>query len=252
MEKEPYISVVVPMYKVERYIKVCIESVLTQTFQDFEIIIVDDASPDNSYEICQALYGKNKKIKIVRHKKNAGLGPARNTGIKNAVGRYIVFLDSDDALLPFALERIHIAAENTDADIIQIAGWYNTLQDDDKPFDIDKLSLSLMNYDSQGFLTENILTRLDDYWQKNKIVSMAWLRVCKRKFLKAKNLKFEATISEDEFFSFKALCWTKKYFVLREALYIYRRRKNSIMGQYNPERFVQAIEAQQYLNFRNA
>ena len=77
MAKEPYISVVVPMYKVERYIKVCIDSILAQSFQDFEIIIVDDASPDECYNICKDLYGKYKdKVHIVRHSNNRGLGAA--------------------------------------------------------------------------------------------------------------------------------------------------------------------------------
>ncbi|MBQ6975180.1 MAG: glycosyltransferase family 2 protein, partial [Selenomonadaceae bacterium] len=97
--KTPLISAVVPIYNVERYIKVCIDSILAQTFQDFEIIIVDDASPDNSYNICQKLYGGNEKVRIVRHEKNQGLEPARNTGIEYARGKYIFFVDSDDFIL---------------------------------------------------------------------------------------------------------------------------------------------------------
>ena len=104
MKNNPAISVVVPMYNVERYIKICINSILAQTFQDFEIVIVDDASPDNSYNICSELYGNNEKIRIVRHEKNQGLGPARNTGINNSRGKYIYFVDSDDAILPMLLK----------------------------------------------------------------------------------------------------------------------------------------------------
>jgi len=100
----PSVSVIVPMYKVERYIKSCVDSILAQTFQDFEIILVDDASPDGCVELCQKLYGDNEKVRLVRHEKNLGLGPARNTGMKHAVGKYIYFVDSDDLILSNALD----------------------------------------------------------------------------------------------------------------------------------------------------
>ena len=105
MSQTPFISVIVPIYNVERYVKICIGSILEQTFQDFEIVIVDDATPDNSYKICRELYGDNEKVRIVRHKENQGLGPARNTGIANARGKYVYFVDSDDILTPRALEN---------------------------------------------------------------------------------------------------------------------------------------------------
>ncbi len=123
MTNVPAVSVIVPIYKVERYIKFCIDSILMQSFQDFEIILIDDASPDGSVELCQKLYGDNDKIKFVRHERNLGLGSARNTGIKHARGKYIAFVDSDDFILPDALEKFYNTAEKNNAQVVHAAGW---------------------------------------------------------------------------------------------------------------------------------
>ncbi len=123
MTNNPAISVVIPMYNVERYIKFCIDSILIQSFQDFEIILVDDASTDGSVEFCQKLYGDNDKIKLVHHEKNLTMGPARNTAIKHARGKYIAFVDSDDFILPDALEKFYNTAEKNNAQVVHAAGW---------------------------------------------------------------------------------------------------------------------------------
>ena len=111
MNSTPYFSIIVPMYNVERYIKICVDSILAQTFQDFELIIVDDCSTDNSYKICTELYGGNKKVRLLRHEKNLGQGIARNFGLKKATGKYIWFIDSDDAIVPHSLEKLHKATQ---------------------------------------------------------------------------------------------------------------------------------------------
>ena len=91
---------------------------MAQTFQDFEVIVIYDASPDNSYNLCQKLYGDNEKIRILRHEENHGEGAKRNTGIFNARDEYIYFMDSDDFILPNALETLYDAAENSGAEIV--------------------------------------------------------------------------------------------------------------------------------------
>ena len=89
------VSVVLPIYNVEKYLSRCLESVVNQSYRKLEIILVDDESPDKCPEICDKWAAKDNRIKVV-HKKNAGLGHARNTGIENATGEYICFVDSDD------------------------------------------------------------------------------------------------------------------------------------------------------------
>ena len=251
MSQTPFISVIVPMYNVERYIKICINSILAQTFQDFEVIIVDDCSTDNSYKICSELYGNNEKVRIVRHEKNFGLGPARNTGIANARGKYVYFVDSDDVLTPQALDIFHDAAVKTDADVIHTSGYYETDQDNDLPINIKNLKLEWEHYNKVGFLNENILYRLDKCWQRfdsaEGIRPMAWLVCCKKSALEKFNLRFEPIISEDELFSFELLCSIKNVFVIHDALYIYRKRQKSIMAYYNAKRLTDGIFALKFL-----
>ena len=91
----PVFSVIIPVYKVEKYISRCIESVLKQSFSDFELLLVNDGSPDKSGIICDEYAKKDQRIKVF-HKENGGVSSARNIGIKNACGKYIVFIDSDD------------------------------------------------------------------------------------------------------------------------------------------------------------
>ena len=95
--KEPLISVIIPVYKVEKYLKRCIDSVINQTYKNLEIILVDDGSPDNCPKICDDYSKKDKRIKVI-HKKNGGVSAARNKGLKLSNGDYIVFVDSDDWL----------------------------------------------------------------------------------------------------------------------------------------------------------
>jgi len=97
-ESIPYISFIVPVYNVEPYLKRCVDSILEQTFNDFELILVDDKSPDNSGEICDKYASKDMRVKVIHKKQNEGLGAARNSGLDICKGNYIIFVDSDDFL----------------------------------------------------------------------------------------------------------------------------------------------------------
>ena len=105
------ISVVIPIYRVASYIAQCLESVVSQSFPDIEIICVDDKSPDESISIVRDYAKKDRRIRIFQHEKNKGVGAARNTGIKNAKGEYIFFLDPDDWLLEDGLQQLYKTAE---------------------------------------------------------------------------------------------------------------------------------------------
>ena len=95
----PLISVIVPVYKAEKYLPQCIESILAQTFTDFELLLIDDGSPDRSGEICDEYVRKDHRIRVF-HQQNRGVSAARNLGLEQAVGEYIAFVDSDDYVLP--------------------------------------------------------------------------------------------------------------------------------------------------------
>ena len=108
MNPSPTISVIIPVYNCEKYIETCVDSVLNQTFTDFEIILVDDGSPDDSGKLCDQLSEKNNKI-VVLHQKNQGQAAARNNGVKIARGEWLHFVDSDDLIHPQMLERLYNA-----------------------------------------------------------------------------------------------------------------------------------------------
>lgn len=112
----PKISVIVPVYKVEKYIKKCVDSILSQTFTDFELFLVDDGSPDNCGKICDEYAEKDNRI-IVIHKENGGLSDARNVAIDKANGDYLTFIDSDDYVSDNHLETLYNALIETDSDI---------------------------------------------------------------------------------------------------------------------------------------
>lgn len=116
MMNSPKISIVVPIYKVEKYLNKCIDSILSQTFSDFELILVDDGSPDNCPEICDEYAKKDERIKVI-HKENGGLSDARNAGIKAASGEYIGLIDSDDYIASDMYEDLYRNACENDADI---------------------------------------------------------------------------------------------------------------------------------------
>lgn len=115
---EPTISIIIPVYNVEKYLRECLDSCINQTLEDIEIICVDDCSPDNSIKILEEYQQKDSRIKIFRHEKNKNLGAARNTGLQNATGGYVWFVDSDDYIDSKACQILYDAIEKFDVDLL--------------------------------------------------------------------------------------------------------------------------------------
>ena len=113
--EKPEISIIVPVYQVEKYLNECIDSILAQTFTDFELILVDDDSPDNCPALCDAAAKRDSRVRVI-HKQNGGVSTARNAGLDAAQGNWIAFVDSDDTVEPEYLEKMHKAVLETGAD----------------------------------------------------------------------------------------------------------------------------------------
>ena len=114
----PLVSIVVPVYNVECYVEECLQSVCSQTYENLEIICIDDVGSDKSMDIVRLYATKDSRINIVEHEKNKGLAEARNTGLRNLSGDYVFFLDSDDFLSVDAIERLVRCASMCDTDIV--------------------------------------------------------------------------------------------------------------------------------------
>lgn len=126
----PKISIVVPIYNAEKYLERCIQSILVQTYSDFEVLLINDGSKDNSIKICQQYEKKDNRIKVI-DKKNEGVSQTRNQGIKIARGKYIQFIDSDDFIEPNMLEEMLEKAEKEEVDVC-ICGFQYTYEKGDK------------------------------------------------------------------------------------------------------------------------
>lgn len=146
MNNQPLVSIVVPIYKVEQYLSQCIDSILNQTYQNLEILLVDDGSPDNCGDICDEYAAKDKRVKVI-HKQNGGLSDARNAAIDIATGEYITCIDSDDYVAQNHVEHLYKMIQETGADMA--VEWGQTFDEGTKPVvdTLDGKKQLLMNAD---------------------------------------------------------------------------------------------------------
>lgn len=161
-EEFPLVSVIIPVYKVEPYLRRCIDSIIHQTYRNLEIILVDDGSPDNCGAICDEYALRDTRVKVI-HKENNGVSAARNTGLDNASGKYVGFVDSDDHIVPEMYERLMMAIESDQADIV-FCSYYSELSPTDIRSDYSvELSLPTGEYQERmryGMSSVEVWSRL--------------------------------------------------------------------------------------------
>lgn len=231
------ISVIVPIYKVEKYLKRCVNSLLAQSYSDFELILVDDGSPDNCGNICEEYAAKDKRIKVI-HKDNGGLSDARNAGLRIAKGEYIAFVDSDDWVATNYLETLLKVIELTDSDICECEVLKTTGE-------IEKYENSKEKYTS--YSSEKALELLIC----DKILHQyVWNKLYKRSCLKG--IPFAVgKINEDEFWTYQVFGNARRITKISNVLYYYFQRGSSIMGNHYNLKRLDALEAkslrQQYI-----
>ena len=222
----PLISVIVPVYKVEKYLVRCLDSILSQTLEDFELWLVDDGSPDVCPQICDEYSEKDSRIKVI-HKQNGGLSSARNAALDRAAGKYICFVDSDDYITSDALESLYSALTETDSDIAvgnmmsidengSVTGFYTpaaertVLEDDD------------------------ILSTLNQPCACNRLYKSEIFRT----------LRFpEGKLYEDVFIYHKVLSQIKRMVLTGKTDYYYLIRSDSIMHSEYDIRFTDIVFA---------
>ena len=211
----PTVSVIIPVYNVEKYLDQCMESVTNQTYTDLEIILVDDGSKDSSGAICDRWAEKDSRIKVI-HKPNGGLADARNHGMAAAQGEWILHLDSDDWYeKDNHIELLVSHANSTHSDIVCFN--YKRFYETSRTFS-DALCISKEENPSLMHMVDNKI-----------YTSSACLKLMKRDLLCENHINFEkGVLSEDIEFASKVLLCAKKISFCSESCYIYRQRENSI------------------------
>lgn len=220
MNNDPLISVIVPVYNVEKYLKHCVDSVLSQTYTNLEVILVDDGSTDGSPTICDNYKNKDRRVNVI-HKENGGLSDARNSGIDICKGEYISFIDSDDFVSPLFIESLYDGIVRYNSDLSTLV-HSNTFYDGKDYFvkftdDKKKCSIRLVSADDamKYMLYQQISNGSQMYLYKRKIFD---------------ELRFpKGYLYEDLYTTYKALLKSKKVTLVYADAYAYRIRANSII-----------------------
>lgn len=226
MMRDILVSIIIPVYNVEKYLEDCLESAVKQTFNSIEIIAVNDGSTDSSLKILERYAQQYDNIRII-NQQNMGQSGARNTGLKSAKGKYVYFLDSDDYIDLNMIEECFELAEKQSLDIINFDAqvfYEKGFESDFKP-----------NYNRSNVLKSDIYTG-EKFYQyiisKNAYRSPVWLSFYRREFLQKSNLTFyEGITHEDELFSVKSFLLANRVIYHPRAYFHRRLRKGSIMTQ---------------------
>lgn len=230
------VSVILPIYNVEKYLDDCLKSLLNQTLDEFEVIAINDGSKDNSYEILKGYKDKFKNITII-NQENSGLSKSRNVGVLNASGEYVIFLDSDDMLEPKCLELLYNLAKENDLDLVT----FDSLN-------FDELT-GKENYKKtcrKNIYKKNVMS-VDEYLigSQKKCILVSTLHFYKTDIIKNNRLEFKnGILHEDEHFSIMSYQYIKKVGYVNKALYLRRCRPNSIMtgNRYNNNKSLESYK----------
>lgn len=218
------ISIIVPIYNVEKELPRCVESLICQTHKNLEIILVDDGSPDNCPEMCDEYAKKDSRIRVI-HKENGGLSDARNAGIRAATGKWLLYVDSDDYIELDSCEKLLAVAEKEEVDFVQGAYVAISYANGCRKTKVYRCSISHAGkdiYQAREFLIYSI--------KQNELLHPAWCRLYKRDFIISNHLFFEkGLIFEDTHLLPELFLLAKKIGYKDYPFYKYVKRDNSIM-----------------------
>lgn len=216
------VSIIVPVYKVEKYIHRCIDSIIKQTYENIEIILVDDGSPDHCGEIVDEYEKMDHRIKVI-HKENGGLSDARNVGMNQVSGEFVIFVDSDDWVEKTMIEKMVDSCDQHHADVVQSAFYYAYE---------DKRLL-----DNRYYSTKDLPVILDrktlmyELVTNEKVKNFAWGKLYKTDLIKDIPFK-KGVLFEDVFWAHQVMHEVNTYVIIHEPLYNYYQRSDSIVATY--------------------
>ncbi|MCU7617824.1 glycosyltransferase [Chryseobacterium sp. PBS4-4] len=236
----PLISINIPVFNCEKYIIRCLESVKNQTYENLEIILVNDCTPDNSMSLVRKFASENYdfNVKIIEHELNSGLSVVRNTGIKNSTGEYIYFFDSDDEITPNCIELLVAKALETDAQIIIAQNkWINTFDNTTKDFGFPTIS-------TKKYFDDNL--EIFSSYSNGDFPSSSWNKLIKRQFVVDNEIFFiPGLFAQDELWFFHLLLKTKTLAIVDDITYLYYLHGESVIfnrKKKNFENFLTILE----------
>lgn len=207
------ISIIVPIYNAEKYLERCINSILAQTFTDFELILINDGSTDQCEEIIDKYARIDQRI-VAIHQKNSGVSAARNAGIRAAKGKYIGFVDADDTIEPMMYQKLYESVEYECADIAMV-GWSNITDGKKKVVELFEKNREYCVFEI-GELLEKIFCQ-----NKRAMLSNVWNKLFKASHVKNKYFDTALFYGEDAWYSYQLIMESKKIVCINEALYNY-------------------------------
>lgn len=217
---EDLISVVIPVYNVEKYLKNCVNSVINQNYKNLEIILVDDGSLDNSPIICENLKKIDNRINVI-HKKNGGLSVARNAGINVAKGKYITFIDSDDFVFPHMIQDLYNLCVMYQADF-SMCQLIRCKEEDT----LENIKIKQIKEEIKIFEGQN---KMEAYLKNDEIDTTTWKKLYSIDLFKS--MRFPKNkLHEDAFTTYKLVDEAKKIVITNKIGYVYRFNSNSIMN----------------------
>ncbi len=233
--KAPLISVIIPVYNTEKYLGACLDSLLAQTHESLEIILVDDGSSDSSPQICDAYAEKDARVKVI-HKENAGVSSARNTAIEAATGDYIGFVDSDDIVAPHTFETLlsSLVKSDSDVSVCRLARFFDG-QEEEK--------LSSASPFSGEILVMSSLEALSDLLRGTHFYGSLCDKLFKAELVKGAKLREDIFIAEDFLFTIGALLKATRICFSDVTLYFYRTRETSATHSSYSEKQISSYDA---------
>lgn len=234
------LSIILPVYNVELYLAECLDTILNQTFTDFEVLLINDGSPDNSGAICDEYALKDSRIRVF-HQENAGVSAARNLGIENAQGMFVTFIDPDDHLTSNTVYEKVFSGISDDVDIVHFGFERKNIQGNYIPPLTGKYTAEEIRNKLFPIFVGNKI----DHFRKIFVMSAVFTLVIRRSLIIDNNIRFQPIKrTEDKLFFFESFLAAKIFYVLPNTFYFYRVNPTSATQNYNPD-FLSEMEFSQ-------
>lgn len=232
------VSIIIPVYNVEPYLDQCVQSVLSQTLKEIEVILVDDGSPDGCPAMCDAYAQQDNRVKVI-HKKNGGLGFARNSGLDVATGEYVAFVDSDDFIAPNMMEVLYNTAIQYGADEVRSGVIFYENGKKTLRHDVDKITVFQGKEEVKRFVFDYLGPAPEEY-RDSKYLMSVWLALHSRKVIEENHIRFTSerqTLSEDLVFGIEVFPKMDCVVCVPDCFYYYRKNPQSLTHHFSWEKY---------------